>query len=167
MKKIIIGVLCVLICFTMIAALSSCAEKETEKGNDAELYTVKYKGVSIKLGADAKGILDKLGEAMSVSELGDCGGFGAQVKYTYGDVAVYTLKNDEGETVDQIDLKSDLVSTSKGISIGATADEVTAAYGEPNEKSDKDMRYIDGNNVIKFKLEGGSVKDISIMRITK
>jgi len=167
MKKIITAVLCALLCVTMIASLVSCKESETEKSNGGDLYTVEYKGVSIKLDADASEILDKLGKAQSTSELGDCGGFGAQVKYTYVDIELYTLKNDDGESVDQITLKSDMVSTSKGISVGSTAEEVIDAYGEPTEKSDKDMRYIDGNNVIKFKLEGGAVDDIDIMRITQ
>ena len=161
MKKIIAIILA---CVTICLCLASCGGDGSANARD--IYKVEYNGVELKLGEDATPVINALGEASSVKEIGDCGGFGAQVKYTYPSVVVYTLKNDEGETVDQIDLLDDLVATPEGIYIGSAAADVESAYGEPNSKSDSSIIYKDGNCFLKFGIADGEVSSISILRET-
>ena len=161
MKKIIAIILA---CVTICLCLASCGGDGSANARD--IYKVEYNGVELKLGEDATPVINALGEASSIKEIGDCGGFGAQVKYTYPSVVVYTLKNDESETVDQIDLLDDLVATPEGIYIGSAAADVESAYGEPNSKSDSSIIYKDGNCFLKFGIADGEVSSISILRET-
>ena len=167
MKKILAAIVCIAICFGCVALLSACnGEKMPEEGKSG-IYYIEYNGVRIELGKDAKTVIDALGKPKSEKELGDCGGLGAQIKYSYNDIDVYSLKNDDGETIDQISFTSDIAQTPKGIYIGADATSVTEAYGQPTEKKDGDSRYISGNFVLKFKFEDGIVSAIEYIRITQ
>ena len=165
MKKIIaIALLCAMLCLCFVA----CGGDE-DKGDNAaqrDIYNIVYNGVTIKLGDNAASVIDKLGEATSVKEIGDCGGFGAQVKYTYPSVVVYTLKNDEGETIDQIDLLDDIVTTPEGIYIGSSASDVENKYGEADSVTDSAIIYNDGNCFLKFGIKNGEVVSVSILRET-
>lgn len=165
MRNIIKSVICIILCLGLVAAFAACNGEKPE--GDADIYYMEYNGVRIELGAKADSVLKALGEARSTKELGDCGGLGAQVKYSYTDIDVYTLKTDDGETVDQISFANDIPKTSKNICLGASVDAVIEAYGEPTEKNDGDMRYIDGDMVLKFKTDNGAVKAIEYIRITK
>lgn len=164
MKRIIAWVLSILCCFALVIGFNSCQQEAKESG---DVFYMEYKGTKIELGAKADSIISALGEAKSVKELGDCGGLGAQVKYTYSDIELYTLKSADGETVDGISFTSDLVSTSKGIFIGDSSDKVTEAYGQPTEQSDSSMIYTEGNMSLKFKLDGGVVSAVDYLRSTK
>lgn len=166
MKRALALALALICCLSVAVSFVGCNGGEKESGKDS-IYTVNYNGTDIALGADAKGVLKALGTAKDVKELGDCGGLGAQVKYSYNDLDVYTIKNDKGETVDQITFRNDLVATSKGICIGDSSDKVLSAYGEPTSQSDTEIKYVDGKMVLKFKLEGGNVTDIDLIRVTQ
>ncbi len=170
MKKLLSLVLAILCCLTCVACLASCDGEKPEEtkgeSNNSDIYYVKSGNTKIALGADAKGIFEELGAAKSVSELGDCGGFGAQVKYVYDNFNIYTLKNDNGETIDQISFTSDLALTSKGICISSTKDAVISAYGEPTVQNEKELRYTTGQNVLKFGIDNGVVSSVDYIRIS-
>ena len=78
---------------------------------------------------------------------------------------LYTVKNDSGETIDQISLSNDLVETPKGICIGDSSEDVIAAYGEPTTKNDNKIEYENGSLILKFGLDGANVKSIDFIRI--
>lgn len=166
MKKIIAMIL---LCTTLCFCFAACGGDEGGDGNSTnarDIYNIVYNGVNIKLGDNAASVIDKLGEATSVKEIGDCGGFGAQVKYTYPSVVVYTLKNDDGETVDQIDLLDDIVTTPKGIYIGSPASDVEKEYGKADSATDSAIIYNDGNCFLKFGIKNQEVVSVSILRET-
>ena len=166
MKKILLSIAALIACVACILVLAACDKKE-EPQQEADIYFITYNGVKIELGKDAGGVIAALGEAKSVKSLGDCGGFGAQVKYTYDDFELFTLKNDEGETIDGISFLNDIASTSKAICLGDSSDKVIEAYGEPSQKSDTELRYTKDNFVLKFKLEDGEIVAIDYLRITQ
>ncbi len=167
MKKIICVILAILCCVVCIGALAACGDETDEPDDDSDIYYIEYEGTKIKLCDKADGVLDALGTPKSVDELGDCGGFGSQVKYKYDNFNIYTLKNDKGETIDQISFTSDLVATSKGICLYASADEVLKKYGEPTKQDDTEMRYQKDNLLLKFELENGIVTEIDYFNISK
>ena len=154
--------------FCTVALMSACTSNDNDdndKGGSIEFY-IKYNGTKIELGKDATSVLSALGAPKDTASLGDCGGFGLQTRYTYDNFVVYTVKNDDGETIDQITLSNDIVETPKGICVGDSADDVVKAYGEPDAQSNTKIEYESGSFVLKFGIEGGDVKSINFIRIT-
>lgn len=169
MKKIvkIFAVILALAC-TMTFMIACTSENNNGGGasNGNIDFYITYKGTKIELDKDATPVISALGEANDEAWLGDCGGFGLQTRYTYDNFVIYTVKNDSGETIDQISLSNDLIETSKGICIGDSSEKVIEAYGEPMVKNDKKIEYESGSFVLKFGLENGAVKSINFIRIT-
>lgn len=159
-------VICVAIALICAAALfTACNSDEGSGGASAGTFGVVYKDVSIKLDADAESVLKALGEAKYTDSLGDCGGIGEQIKYTYDDIAVNTLKEKNGEKIHKIELLNDLVSTSKGISIGSDEASIRDAYGTPSAESNGKLTYKSGNLELEFTVKNGNVSAINYRRI--
>jgi hypothetical protein len=149
----------------LVACNSDSEQKDADNAKQVEYY-INYKGTKIELDKNASAVLSALGAPKSTASLGDCGGFGAQTKYVYDDIVVYTLKNDSGETIDQIAFSNDIAETPKGICIGDSSEDVIAAYGEPTTKNDNKIEYENGSLILKFGLDGANVKSIDFIRIT-
>lgn len=170
MKKVvkilalIIALLCV---FSTFVGCNSNQDKDKDgKENSKGVeYYITYKGTKIELDKKADTVLSALGTPKSTASLGDCGGFGTQTKYVYDDIVVYTLKNDNGETIDQITISNDIVETEKGICIGDSSNDVITAYGEPTTKNDNKLEYKKDSLYLKFGLENGDVKSINFIRV--
>ena len=163
--KRIIGLVVAILCIAgIIGCLAACGEDEPTQDSAKSMFCVTFQGVDIELGAEAKDILEALGDAKSVKELGDCGGFGAQIKYTYDNFDIYTVKNDSGETIDQITITNDLVATSKNIINSSSKDAVINAYGTPDKEDNRSIRYVQDNLVLKFEIEDNAVSSIIYIR---
>jgi len=138
-------------------------EEEKEAG---VVYSVKYNGTTIKLGGAADSVIKALGEPQSKKELGNCGGLGSQVKYSYTSIYVYVLETDSGNTVDQIEFRDDLVSTPEGISIGATRSEVLSKCGEASAEDSASLTYTEGKLNLKIGFDSnGKVNNIAYIRM--
>ena len=118
----------------------------------------------IELGADAAPVISALGDPQSRQEIGDCAGLGAQVRYNYPSVILYTLLSGDRETVDQITLRDDTVPTPAGIRIGSTEAAVLSAYGEPEARDDNSIQYISGALTLKIRLSEQKVSGIDLIR---
>ena len=151
-----------LLLLVLALTLVSCGEDETpDEGTQTVSYTLTYQGTKITLGEVADNVLAALGTYQSKTEIGDCGGLGAQVKYVYTDLTLYVLEGKNGNTVDQISINNDLISTNEGISIGDDKAKVTEAYGTPTAQTSKKMEYQNGNKYLVFDLaEDGTVSAI-------
>lgn len=142
--------------------LVACGEEDKVDGDpDSANFYVTYRGVKIQLGKDAKAATDALGEPLSFSELGDCGGLGAQVKYTYSSLAVYALvdKNDNA-VIDAIELYDDSITTPEGVYIGMSEEDARAKLEGAAEKSGA-LTVTKGKYSLKVKLEDGKVSEIN------
>ena len=166
MKKAILSILAFALCLACAFSLASCDNGENQNDVGDIFYTT-FNGIKIELGADATPVISALGQPNEEKSLGDCGGFGAQIKYVYDEFEIFTLKNDKGETIDGISFVNDIPSTSKGICLGDDSSTVIERYGEPSQKSDKEIRYTKDNFVIKFKLDDGEIIEIDYLRITQ
>ncbi len=143
-----------------LTALAACAE-DTD-GGDA--YYISYNDVKIQPGANAKGLLDKLGEPDYEKNNGNCGGQGVQMKYSYTSFDLYLLEATDGTlTVDQITLKDDLMETPEGIAIGDAKTDVEQAYGTPDETNAYNIVYRSGRQELIFGMEDGRVESIDII----
>ena len=165
MRKASLMIFALITCFACVFSLASCDKGEQNELGD--IFYTTFNGVKIELGADAQPIITALGKPSETKQLGDCGGFGAQVKYVYDEFEIFTLKNDKGETIDGISFINDIPSTSKGICIGDKSSKVIEEYGEPTQKSDKEIRYQKDNLILKIKLADGEITEIHYLRITQ
>lgn len=154
-----------LLCAAVVFTACNSDDDVKDGENSSSPFSIVYKNVTIKLDADAKNVLSALGEPKSADNLGDCGGIGVQTKYEYDDISVNTLKEKDGEKIHKISLLNDLVSTSRGISIGADEASVREAYGKPSAEENGKLIYKSGNLELEFTLKGGSVSAINYRRI--
>ena len=161
---LMIALLCIFSAFTACNAEQS-GDNDTTKGPS---YYIIYNGTKIELGMKADGVLSALGEPKSEEELNDCGDFGKQTKYEYDNFMLYTLTNDSGEVIDQIEFLNDMAETEKGVCIGDTSDDVIKAHGEATKKTDSIIIYTkdcDGYNLhLKFGIDNGEVDKINFIR---
>lgn len=167
MKRIFALLLCLVLAIGLVAC-DSGKDKDKDKKDETEQgstnFYMTYNNVKIELLADANAVIEKLGAPISQSEMGACGDQGTVVKYVYDNIELFVLKNGSKATVDQITLKSDLVKTSEGITVGATKDDVINAHGKDYAKcDDNEIRYTSGNKNLKFRLRDGSVVGVDYM----
>ena len=126
-----------------ILALTMIACKDGKK-NESSLY-VEYNGIKIVMGAEADEIIESLGEPIDRTEMGDCGGLGAQVRYSYPSLDVYVLESKSGNTIDEISFRDDIVTTPEGVYIGMDIKSAKAMLGEPESEDDRQLEYTRGD----------------------
>lgn len=165
--KAIMKILCAVLALICIGTMTLACDSSSDDNGRASggTFGIVYKDTTIKLDEKADGVLSKLGEPKHTDNLGDCGGIGVQTKYTFDDIAVNTLKEKDGEKIHKIALLNDLVSTSKGISIGSDEASVKEAYGTPSAEENGKLIYKSGNLELEFTVKGGSVTAINYRRI--
>lgn len=162
-KRILCAALALICCFGALFIMSACDEEQGS--TNGGIYYVEYKNVKIELDKDAKTVLESLGKAKYEDNLGDCGGIGVQIKYTYGDIAINTLKENDGEKIHKISFMNDLVSTPKGIYIGSTEQAVIDAYGAATSTENGRLTYKSGDLELEFSVKEGKVSGINYRRI--
>ena len=146
----------------LMLALVACGGDKTP-----DIYSLTYKGTKITLGASADGVLSAMGEYKSKTEIGDCGGLGAQVKYVYDDITLYVLEGKNGNTVDSFTVNNDMLSTNEGVCIGDDEARVTEIYGTPTARTAQKLEYQNGEKFLVFDLdENGSVSGIEWKIVT-
>ena len=156
MKKIFIAFLC--ICLVISAfVLVGCNDTPNTPHT---AFGITYNGNRIELGAKADDIIEKLGTPNSRKEIGDCGGLGAQVKYSYASVDIFVLESkSEGNIIDAIELRDDTLQTDDGVYIG-----LSEADAKSKMKDAKDVSgawvLTSGKYSIKVKFANGVVSEI-------
>ena len=166
-------IICMLLALVCLFAFAACGEEKNSKdtddaSKDGVAYYVTYNNTKIKLGAAADDIIESLGEYQDRKEIGDCGGLGAQVKYSYPSVEVFVLESKtDGNIIDQITFRDDVVSTPEGVYIGMSIADAKDALGTPSSESDKSIEYENGKYLLKITVDGDSVKEIDYMTITE
>ncbi|MBR5951871.1 MAG: DUF4309 domain-containing protein [Pseudobutyrivibrio sp.] len=102
--------------------------------------------ISFSILDDGKTVLEKLGEPASTTDDGDY----HTSKYSNAGELTYST---EGDTTEIVEFKSfsDAWKTSKGITIGSTAEEIISAYGESGCEYDSE----DGDHMISYTYTNG------------
>lgn len=167
MKRVIAVFLCVLL---MCAALTACgggteSSASTTGGQPTTgspaAYTYVLNGVTLAVNAEMAPLVDQLGEPTSYFESESCAFQGMDKVYTYGSVVISTYPEAEVDYILSIELKDDTVSTSEGISIGDSKEDVIAVYGEATTQTDTALSYETGDCVLAFILKDGKVSGIT------
>lgn len=171
LKKII----CAALALLALGAFVAC-DKEEDTQTEASgtksdktsgvSYYAEYKGVKIEMGAEADAIITALGEYQDRKEIGDCGGLGAQVKYSYPSVEVYVLESkDDGNIIDQISFRDDIISTPEGVYIGMSVADAKKALGTPTAETDKSFEYAGDKYVLVITVADGKVNKIDYLNV--
>ena len=160
--KVIVKILAVAALVACVVTLfSACGNDEEED------FCVKYKGVDIIPGSVADEVLNKLGTPKDKQYYGNCGGKGEVYEYEYSGLLLKVLIADNKSTIEQIDFTDDTVTTSKGICIGSTSDEVVKAHGNPTKQTEGLIVYEKGALSLQFTISSGAVTGISYYNVTK
>ena len=109
-----------------------------------------------------------LGDGYEYGETVSCVYEGYDKTYTYPDIVVSTVPDGDTDIIEMFTINGKSASTTRNITVGATKEEVIAAYGD-NYWDDGYMNYTesgDENNIsemrIQFELENDVVKHIFI-----
>ncbi len=176
LKKILCAVLA-LLCMTVFVGCKEQSDnggddgtkKETKQNSESGIvYGFEYNGVKLTLGASADKIISALGEYRDKKEIGDCGGLGAQVKYSYASFDVYVLASkSDGNIIDQITFRDDLAETSEGACIGMSVENVKLKTGTPTSESSTSLEYLSGSKLLKFTVADGKITGIDYMNVSE
>lgn len=169
MKKI----LTLMIAILMVFAMAACGGDQTAapSGNGGETtqategqkepgFAFEYKGATITLHADAKPILEKLGEPVKYTESASCAFDGLDKSYYYGSFYLETYPQCGGEFVYGWWFADDSVTTEEGIYIGSTQEDVEKAYGTENYNGTNAFVVTRGEGTLTVILENGVVNSI-------
>ena len=171
LKRILCALLAALCALSLAACGDSGKTADTESKDsktDKASYYFEYDGTKVALGADADGIIEALGEYKDKKEIGDCGGLGAQVKYSYASFDVYVLESKtDGNIIDQITFRDDIVETPEGVCIGMSVSDAKAKLGEPTDSTDSSLEYLDGNKLLKLGISDGKISGIDYMTVSE
>lgn len=114
-------------------------------------------GQSFALMTDVTPLLKALGDDYEYSEAISCVYEGYDKTYTYGggDIYIYTNPIEGVDVINEIIVYSDQYPTAKGIAVGASLEDVVAAYGGD---------YINNNGVVTY-IESGDADDLASPRL--
>lgn len=164
MKKI--TALCLLLC--LIAGL--CAGCGGEKAGFAEKDLVLVvNGQTVTPTTEVSALLGLLGQDYDYAEAVSCVYEGLDKTYSYPEAVVYTYPGETGEKLMELYVSGGDVKTGRGLGLGASLEELTAAYGEPTSSQGKTVSYelsaADGSvpAALSFFLRDGKVESISLI----
>lgn len=169
MKKlflIVLAVACVLSLCACGGEAPENTEGQTQPSSPAaqeEGYGFTYEGVKIRLGFDVGDAVSDLGEPKDRAVTESCAFGGNDIVYDYRSVKISANDEEGFERVYCIELVDDMAQTEEGIKIGATAEAVTAAYGEPTTSNAGGVIYSKGGMELRFLMKDGKVTSIQYL----
>lgn len=137
---------------------------ETEPAaEEKSKYYFEHNGLAIYMNADAKPVLDALGEPMDYFESPSCAFQGMDRTYLYNgfELTTYSDEDDKNEYILEVRLMNDGVETKEGITIGNKLEEVISKYGDNYTKEGEKYIYADSNTTLTFEFENDEVTDVT------
>ncbi len=118
-------------------------------------------GMTVNVGESALAFVSGVGYN-SFDSSPSCLGNGEDIVYRYDDYTLFVWNDNDSYRLIGIDIQGGDATTSRGIKVGSSVNDVTAAYGTgyTEENSDYVYRY-DNNCSLRFTIEGGTVTFIS------
>lgn len=162
MKKLV----CLLLCLFTMFVFAGCGSKETEakvenQTTTEEAHSFTYEGTKIQMGVVANDVLEKLGEAKSVTEEASCAFEGLDKTYFYGSFYVTTYPNGDKENFYSAWFADDTITTDKGVYIGSTKADVESAYGSETFDGVNSFSITKGNSKLTIIVEDDFVTNIT------
>lgn len=136
-------------------------DKEDVSVKEPNGFSFKQNDVSIYMNTDVIPAIDALGEYQHYFEAESCAFKGLDKFYTYPGFEITTYPLDGKDYISALNLMDDTVSTPEGIYLGATVDDMIAAYGSDYVESSGSYTYIKDDSKLQF-----IVMDDEIISIT-
>ena len=164
MKKLI----CMVLAIVMTLALCACGDngdattttKKPAADSNPKGYLFTYNGKQFGLNMKMTDVQAKIGAETKKNTSDSCAFGGTDTTYYYDSIRITTSDDKGYEWVYEIYLLDDLVSTEEGISVGSTAAQVTAKYGQSEGGSDSLLVYAKDGMKLKFSMKDGKVAAI-------
>lgn len=155
---------CLITLILLLLGCASCAD--TPPAQNERAYVFRHGQTEIAVDAEASEILAALGMWLDYSESPSCAFEGLDKVYLYQGFRVQTYTAGGKDFIHSVELTDDSVATPEGISVGATAEQIVAVYGEPTSSTDTAMTYVDTERgmYLQFILRGGTVTNISYVK---
>ena len=111
-------------------------------------YTIN--GVKIVPGEDFADALSSLGDPDEFSEAASCNYDGMDKTYTYDGFEITTYPDGDIDRIASLLITDESLESSKGIKIGASLDNITAAYGDGYVKSGSMYKYYADDDIYEY-----------------
>jgi hypothetical protein len=150
--------------------VSKAAEAETKGdayGGTKEGFQFEYNSTVIPMNTDAAPVIDKLGEPAQYFEAASCAFNGLDKTYTYSGFELTTYPSEDKDYISTVYFLDDSVATDKGIFIGSTLEDVTAAYGEKYTEKSGEYTYTLGDTKLSFLIKDDSVTSITYSAVVE
>lgn len=141
--------------------LTACTPAPAER----EPLALDFGGVSVAVGASVNELMASWGEDCTRQESESCAGVGMDVLYTFPSMRLYTFAPEGGEeTVTAIAYTDDSAerADTRGARIGATVEQIEAAFGTPDEQSETRLVFRDETAVLTVTLRDGRATGITL-----
>ncbi|TAH66551.1 MAG: hypothetical protein EWM47_10015 [Anaerolineaceae bacterium] len=125
-------------------------DKQDNSQKEPAGYAFEYNDVSIYMNTDVVPVIDALGEAQHYFEAESCAFKGLDKTYTYAGFEITTYPLDDKDYISTVYLMDDTVSTPEGVYLGATVDDMIAAYGDNYIESSGSYTYIKDDSKLQF-----------------
>ena len=118
-------------------------------------------GVNILMGADIEEIIDAIGEPIAEFHMPSCAFDGTDIVFRFPGLQVHTIPIGEANFVHTILLQDDTVSTSEGIMLGSSFEELIQAYGKNYVREYGMYTFTRKHTSISFFVDGGIITHIT------
>ncbi len=161
-KKILIAIIAVVI------LLAGCGGGEqAQSSNQEQGFVFDYNGTSIIVNTDVEPVLKELGEPLDYFEAESCAFQGLDKTYYYNGFELTTYPNSEDDYISSIYFQDDSVSTSEGIYIGSSVDDVLKAYGEDYSGGENAYIYTKGDTSLTIITQDDEVISITYQALVE
>ena len=149
------------------------AEQKTEETTSGDVaqaepgYVFDYNGVSIQMNTDVAPVLKALGDPQEYFEAKSCAFDGLDKTYYYSGIELTTYPNGDKDYISSVYFKDDSVSTTEGIYIGSTLNELLTAYGENYSGDIGSYTYTKGDSSVLFLVENDEVTSITYLAVVE
>lgn len=143
-------------------------EEAAENKDDAKASLTGYvyeveagdKKVSVTTDIEMAGVLEQLGEPASYFESQSCAFKGLDKVYTYDHYRIDTYPDGDKDIISSIVFLDDIATTTEGISIGMTKEDMENAYGTDHEEKKGMTVYTKDGKYLAFLLKDDVIQSI-------
>ena len=144
---------------------NNSGSNDEEKDSGSSAFTFTSGDVTIAMNAPAEEIVNALGEPINYFESASCAFQGIDRIYTYDGFQITTYPLNDKDYISSVMFTSDAVSTSEGLEIGNTKDDMIAAYGEDYTEETGQFTYTKGDSKLVILIENDLISSIEYQAV--
>lgn len=146
-------------------------EEAKDEARDINKETAGFKfesnGVSIYMNTDSAPVVEALGEPLEYFEAESCAFKGLDKFYTYNGFELSTYPLDGVDYISSVNFMDDSISTTEGIYLGSTVEDMTAAYGSGYTEEAGSYTYTKDDSQLTFITKDGEIIAITYLAVVE